>query len=134
MFELGASPHPPREVYRAYLAQSQIFIGIYWQGYGWVPEGQATSGIEDEYRLSNRPGPNAGRGGPRGSPRRGKMISRDAPACELRDAASEVMAAASFRASAGRRARLIDREDGAASGASALQDWLPSAVSNQSSP
>ena len=52
MFELGARPHPPRELYRAYLAQSQIFIGIYWQGYGWVPPGQDISGIEDEYRLS----------------------------------------------------------------------------------
>ena len=52
MFELGARPHPAREVYRAYLAQSQIFVGIYWQGYGWVQQGQEVSGIEDEYRLS----------------------------------------------------------------------------------
>jgi hypothetical protein len=36
MFELGARPHPPRQVYRDYLAQSQIFIGVYWQSYGWV--------------------------------------------------------------------------------------------------
>src|SRR3990172_8971200 len=36
MFELGARPHPPRELYRAYLEQSHIFIGIYWQRYGWV--------------------------------------------------------------------------------------------------
>ena len=28
MFELGARPHPPREVYRAYLAQSQVFTGM----------------------------------------------------------------------------------------------------------
>jgi hypothetical protein len=28
MFELGARPHPPREVYRSYLAQSQVFVGI----------------------------------------------------------------------------------------------------------
>ncbi|MGE5857862.1 MAG: DUF4062 domain-containing protein, partial [Solirubrobacterales bacterium] len=35
MFELGARPHPPRTLYRAYLQQSQIFIGIYWQSYGW---------------------------------------------------------------------------------------------------
>ena len=34
MFELGARPHPPRPVYRAYLAQSQVFVGIYWQSYG----------------------------------------------------------------------------------------------------
>jgi hypothetical protein len=31
MFELGARPHPPRELYRAYLAQSEVFVGIYWQ-------------------------------------------------------------------------------------------------------
>ncbi len=52
MFELGARPHPPSQVYRAYLAQSQIFVGIYWQSYGWVAPGQETSGLEDEYRLS----------------------------------------------------------------------------------
>ena len=52
MFELGARPHPPREVYRAYLAQSQVFIGIYWQRYGWVAPGERISGLEDEYLLS----------------------------------------------------------------------------------
>ena len=36
MFELGARPHPPRQVYRAYLAQSQVFVGVYWQSYGLV--------------------------------------------------------------------------------------------------
>jgi Domain of unknown function (DUF4062) len=52
MFELGARPHPPRSVYRAYLAQSQIFVGIYWQSYGRVAAGEQVSGLEDEYRLS----------------------------------------------------------------------------------
>src|SRR5512136_1531393 len=52
MFELGARPHPPRELYRAYLDQSHIFIGIYWQKYGWVAPGEAVSGLEDEYQLS----------------------------------------------------------------------------------
>ena len=52
MFELGARPHPPRPVYRAYLAQSQVFVGIYWQSYGWVAPGEQISGLEDEYRLS----------------------------------------------------------------------------------
>ena len=36
MFELGARPQPPRPVYRAYLIQSQVFVGVYWQSYGWV--------------------------------------------------------------------------------------------------
>jgi predicted ATPase len=52
MFELGARPYPPRPVYRAYLAQSQVFVGIYWQSYGWIGPGEQISGLEDEYRLS----------------------------------------------------------------------------------
>src|SRR5438093_12006710 len=51
MFELGARPHPPRDLYRAYLDQSHIFIGIYWEKYDWVAPGEAISGLEDEYRL-----------------------------------------------------------------------------------
>jgi predicted ATPase len=52
MFELGARPHPPRELYRAYLAQSDIFIGLYWQSYGQVGPGMQVSGLEDEFDLS----------------------------------------------------------------------------------
>jgi hypothetical protein len=52
MFELGARPHPPRQLYRAYLDQSHIFVGIYWERYGWIAPGQTVSGLEDEYRLS----------------------------------------------------------------------------------
>ena len=52
LFELGARPHPPRDLYRAYLEQSQIFVGIYWQRYGWVAPEETVSGLEDEYRLS----------------------------------------------------------------------------------
>jgi predicted ATPase len=53
LFELGARPHPPRELYRAYLAQSHIFVGLYWQRYGWVGPGMDISGLEDEFRLSH---------------------------------------------------------------------------------
>src|SRR5690348_6209423 len=52
MFELGARPHAPRTVNRAYLEQSQVFIGIYWQRYGWTAPGEEISGLEDEYRLA----------------------------------------------------------------------------------
>src|SRR5918996_3178925 len=52
MFELGARPHPPQELYRAYLAQSDIFIGLYWQRYGRIGPGMDTSGLEDEFWLS----------------------------------------------------------------------------------
>jgi predicted ATPase len=52
LFESGARPYPPRELYRAYLAQSDIFVGLYWQRYGWVAPGMQISGLEDEYQLS----------------------------------------------------------------------------------
>ena len=29
LFELGARPYPPRALYRAYLSQSQVFVGVY---------------------------------------------------------------------------------------------------------
>ena len=54
LFELGARPHPPRDLYRAYLDQSHIFVGIYWQRYGWIAPGESISGLEDEYRLSGQ--------------------------------------------------------------------------------
>ncbi|WP_162243165.1 MULTISPECIES: ATP-binding protein [unclassified Leifsonia] len=52
MFELGARPHPPRALYRAYLAQSDIFVGIYGDSYGWVAPDEEVSGLEDEYNLA----------------------------------------------------------------------------------
>jgi predicted ATPase len=78
MFELGARPHPPRQVYRSYLAQSQVFVGVYWQSYGWVAPGEQVSGLEDEYLLS------AGRPrliyvkspAPEREPRLAKMLAR----------------------------------------------------------
>ena len=52
MFELGARPHPPRELYRSYLAQSDVFVGIYGESYGWVAPDEEVSGLEDEYNLA----------------------------------------------------------------------------------
>jgi predicted ATPase len=52
MFELGARPHPPRELYRSYLTQSDVFVGIYADSYGWVAPGEDISGLEDEYNLA----------------------------------------------------------------------------------
>jgi hypothetical protein len=54
LFELGARPHPPRSLYRAYLEQSQVFVAIYWQRYGWIAPDMQISGLEDEYELSRR--------------------------------------------------------------------------------
>jgi predicted ATPase len=52
LFELGARPHAPRSLYRSYLEQSDIFVGIYGERYGWVGPGMNISGLEDEYRLA----------------------------------------------------------------------------------
>src|SRR5215469_5576041 len=52
LFESGARPYPPRELYEAYLTQSDIFLGLYWQRYGWVSPSMKVSGLEDEYQLS----------------------------------------------------------------------------------
>ena len=52
LFELGARPHPPRDLYRAYLAQSDVFVGMYWQRYGQVGPGMEVSGLEEEFDLS----------------------------------------------------------------------------------
>jgi predicted ATPase len=52
MFELGARPYPPQEVYQQYLAQSDVFIGLYWQRYGQPAPGAQVSGLEEEFELS----------------------------------------------------------------------------------
>ncbi|MET0765132.1 MAG: DUF4062 domain-containing protein [Blastococcus sp.] len=52
MFELGSRTHPPRELYRAYLDQSDVFVGIYGERYGWTAPDMDISGLEDEYELS----------------------------------------------------------------------------------
>jgi hypothetical protein len=52
MFEAGARPYPPAEVYRAYLAQADVFIGVYWQRYGQLVPGTGVSGLEEEFDLS----------------------------------------------------------------------------------
>jgi predicted ATPase len=53
MFEAGARPYPPAEVYRAYLAQADVFIGVYWQRYGQLVPGAQVSGVEEEFDLSD---------------------------------------------------------------------------------
>jgi len=52
LFELGARPYAPRDLYRAYLKQSDVFIGIYAESYGWIAPDMEISGLEDEYRLA----------------------------------------------------------------------------------
>jgi len=52
MFEAGARPYPPAEVYRSYLAQADVFVGLYWQRYGQLVPGRRVSGLEEEFELS----------------------------------------------------------------------------------
>jgi hypothetical protein len=52
MFEAGARPYPPAEVFRAHLAQADVFIGLYWQRYGQIVPGAQVSGLEEEFELS----------------------------------------------------------------------------------
>jgi predicted ATPase len=52
MFEAAARPYPPAEVYQAYLAQADVFIGVYWQEYGRPVAGGRVSGLEEEFELS----------------------------------------------------------------------------------
>jgi predicted ATPase len=56
LFELGARPYPPLELYRAYLAQSDVFVGLYWQRYGRVGPGMQVSGLEEELELARAGG------------------------------------------------------------------------------
>ena len=51
LFEQGARPHAPRDLYAAYVDQCDVFIGVYWQSYGWTAPGGAISGLEDEFDL-----------------------------------------------------------------------------------
>lgn len=77
MFELGARPHPPRELYRAYLAQSDVFVGMYWRRYGWVAPGERVSGLEDEYLLSgDRPKLMYVKNAPDREPRLDELLTR----------------------------------------------------------
>ena len=56
LFELGTRSSSPRTMYRAYLDHSDIFVGIYWQRYGWVAPSMTVSELEDQYDLaSDRP-------------------------------------------------------------------------------
>src|SRR5262249_60388525 len=49
-YEAGARPHPPRAMYRAYLAHSPVFGGIYGKGCGWCAGGTERSGLEHDMR------------------------------------------------------------------------------------
>ena len=78
MFELGSRAHPPRELYRAYLEQSDVFVGVYGERYGWIAPDMPISGLEDEFDLSSgRPRLlYVRRTAPRREPRLAQLIER----------------------------------------------------------
>lgn len=53
-FEETARNHRPRDLYSALVQQSDIFLGLYGTGYGWVDanNGLTISGLHDEWVLS----------------------------------------------------------------------------------
>ena len=51
LFELGARPYAPRDLYAAYVAQCDVFVGVYWESYGWLAPGVEVSGLEDGSTL-----------------------------------------------------------------------------------
>ena len=51
-YESGAPLAPPQNMYRAYLEQSQIFVGIYWQRFTSIVTDMEISRLEDEFRLA----------------------------------------------------------------------------------
>jgi predicted ATPase len=52
LFELGSRSSSPRTMYRAYVEHSDVFVGIYWQRYGWVGPSSDISELEDQYDLA----------------------------------------------------------------------------------
>ena len=52
LFELGSDPGVSEESRPWSLEQADVFVGIYWQSYGWVTPGSAGSSIEDELDRS----------------------------------------------------------------------------------
>ncbi len=54
--DIGARPHPPRDLYKSRLEESQIFVGIYKESYGWIAPGMKISGVEDEFQIAETGG------------------------------------------------------------------------------
>ncbi len=49
-------PYPTRDVYKARLESSHIFVAIYRESYGWVAPDMDISGIEDEFLIASKKG------------------------------------------------------------------------------
>ena len=54
--DIGARPHPPREVYKTRLEESHVFVGVYRDSYGWIAPDMTISGIEDEFEIATQRG------------------------------------------------------------------------------
>ena len=54
--DVGARPHPPREVYKMRLEESHVFVGVYRDSYGWIAPDMTISGIDDEFEIATQRG------------------------------------------------------------------------------
>ena len=52
LFELGDRASSPRALYSAYVDHSDVFVGVYWQRYGWVAPNMEVSELEDQFDLA----------------------------------------------------------------------------------
>ena len=53
MPDIGARPYSPQALYRAYIDQSDIFVGVYGAAYGDVLPDSGVSSLEHEYELAS---------------------------------------------------------------------------------
>ena len=54
--DAGARPYPPKDLYLPQLYDSDIFVGIYKNSYGWCPDTEIISGLEEEFRHATKRG------------------------------------------------------------------------------
>ena len=78
MFELGVCAHPPLVALPGLSRPDDIFLGIYWERYGWVAPAESISGLEDEShsRVRSRPEPHLYQGPRHRDGRLGELIDR----------------------------------------------------------
>ena len=53
MPDIGARPYSPQALYRAYIDQSDVFVGVYGAAYGEVLADTGASSLEHEYELAH---------------------------------------------------------------------------------
>lgn len=52
--DMAARSHSQRDLYRSYVQQSHVFLGLYWQSYGVTASDEDVSRLEEELRLAEQ--------------------------------------------------------------------------------